>query len=137
MVLLTLIVVVLFLIVLYYYVKRIYFTLRGPIPGIPPQFILGNLLQTGAIGSNVAFNIIFLDLKSKFGDIFQYWLGPTRVIVVSRLEDVHHIFSHRHIYDQGDILTDKISLVNPYATVCMTGLIIDQSQFINNDLRNF
>jgi hypothetical protein len=86
MVLLTLIVVVLFLIVLYYYVKRIYFTLRGPIPGIPPQFILGNLLQTGAIGSNVAFNIIFLDLKSKFGDIFQYWLGPTRVIVVSRLE---------------------------------------------------
>jgi hypothetical protein len=127
MVLLTLVVVVLFLTVLYYYIKRVYFTLTGPIPGLPPQFLVGNLLQTGVIGKNIPFNVILLDLKSKFGDIFQYWLGSSRVIVVSRLEDVQHIFSHRHIYEQGDIFINKISLLNPYSILCMRGMNMNKS----------
>ena len=130
MVLLTLAVVVLFLTILYYYIKRVYFTLTGPIPGLPPQFLLGNLLQTGAIGKNIPFNVILLDFKTKFGDIFQYWLGSSRIIVVSRLEDVQHIFSQRHIYEQGDIFIDKISLVNPYTILCMRGLNIIKSYFL-------
>ena len=121
MVLFTLVFLLVFLAVLCYYIKRAYFTLRGPIPGIPPQFLLGNLLQTGFIGRNIPFNLIFIDLKAKFGDTFQYWLGPTRIVVVNRLEDVQHIFSHRNIYDQGEIFTKKVSLVNPYATLCLTG----------------
>jgi hypothetical protein len=124
MVLLTLVVVLLFLTVLYYYIKRIYFTLHGPIPGLPPQFFFGNLLQTGVIRQNVPFNRVFLDLKAKFGDIFQYWLGPTRIVVVNHLEDVRHIFAHRHIYDQGELYTDKASLVNPYGVLYLTGLNI-------------
>ncbi|CAF0901234.1 unnamed protein product [Adineta steineri] len=91
-------------------------------PGLPPQFLVGNLLQTGVIGKDIPINLIFLDLKAKFGDIFQYWLGPTRIIVVSRLEDVQYIYSRRHIYDQGDIFIDKIILVNPYAGLCMKGI---------------
>lgn len=118
----TLVIVLVFLTVLYYYIKRVYFTLYGPIPGIPPQFLFGNLLQTGVIRENIPFNLIFLDLKTKFGDIFQYWLGSTRIILVNRLEDVQHIFNHRYIYDQGDIFIDKISLINPYAMLCMRGL---------------
>ncbi|UJR10982.1 hypothetical protein I4U23_015167 [Adineta vaga] len=113
--------VIFFLILFYYYVKRVYFTLYGPIPGLSPQFLLGNLFQTGVIGKNRSFNEIFLDLKSRFGDVFQYWLGPTRIIVISQFEDVQHIYSHRHIYDQGDIFTEKISLVNPYAILCLKG----------------
>jgi hypothetical protein len=122
MVLLTLVIALVFLTVLYYYIKRVYFTLYGPIPGIPPQFLFGNLLQTGVIRENIPFNLIFLDLKTKFGDIFQYWIGSTRIILVNRLEDVQHIFNHRYIYDQGDIFIDKISLINPYAMLCMRGL---------------
>jgi hypothetical protein len=122
MVLFTLIVVLVFLTVLFYYLKRVYFTLYGPIPGIPPQFLVGNLLQTGVIGRNVPFNLIFLELKTKFGDIFQYWVGPTRLILINNLEDVQHIFNHRNIYDQGDIFIDKISLINPYAILCQRGL---------------
>jgi hypothetical protein len=117
-----LVIIILFLSLLFYYIKRVYFTLHGPIPGIPPQFLFGNLLQTGVIGKNIPFHLIFLDLKAKFGDIFQYWLGATRIIVVNRLEDVQHIYSHRNIYDQADIFTEKISLVNPYSTLCLKGL---------------
>jgi hypothetical protein len=122
MVLLTLVVVILFLTVLWYYIKRVYFTLHGPIPGLSPQFLFGNLLQTGFIWHNVPFNLIFLDLKAKFGDIFQYWLVGTRIIVVSRLEDVQHIFGHRFIYEQADMFTEKLSLANPDTLFCMKGL---------------
>ena len=111
------------IVILFYYFKRVYFTFHGPIPGIAPQFLFGNLFQTGALGRNVPFNLIFLDLKAKFGDIFQYWLGPTRVVVVNCLEDVEHIFKHRHIYDQGEIFTEKISLMNPYGILSLRGSI--------------
>jgi hypothetical protein len=130
MVLLTLVVVVLFLTVLYYYIKRVYFTLTGPIPGLPPQFLLGNLLQTGVIGKKTPLLVVLRDLQLKFGDIFQYWLGSSRVIVVSRLEDVQHIFSHRHIYEQGDIFVEKMSLVNPYFILCMRGMNMNKSYFL-------
>ena len=123
MLFLTIVIILIFVTVLYYYLKRKYFTLYGSIPGIPPQFLFGNLIQTGLIGRDVAFNVIFLDLKAKFGDIFQYWLGPSRVVAVNRLEDVEHIFANRHIYDQGELFTDKIGLVTPYAMLSLKGSI--------------
>ncbi|CAF3437696.1 unnamed protein product [Rotaria socialis] len=107
--------------VLYFYVKRAFFTLYGSIPGLQPQFIVGNLLQTGIIGQNAPMNIVFLKLKAKFGDIFQFWLGSTRIIVVNCLEDAQHIFTHRQIYDQGDIFVEKLGLVNPNAVLCLRG----------------
>ena len=113
--------VVLLVTAVYCYIKRLYFTLCGPIPGLRPQFLLGNLLQTGILGQNAPMNIVFLKLKAQFGDVFQFWLGSTRIIVTSNLEDVQHIFAHRQIYDQGDIFVDKISLVNPNAMLCMRG----------------
>ena len=69
---LTVAVELLFLIILCYYVKRVYFTLRGPILGWVLQFFLGNLLQTGVIGQNIPLNVAFMDMKSKYGDIFEY-----------------------------------------------------------------
>ena len=119
----TLTLIVLLVTVVCYYIKRIYFTLTGSIPGLSPQFLVGNLLQTGILGQNVPMNVVFLKLKAQFGDIFQFWLGSTRIIVVSSLEDIQHIFSHRQIYDQGAIFVDKISLVNPNAMLCMRGKI--------------
>ena len=127
MVLLTIVVALIFLSVSYYYLKRKYFTLSGPIPGIPPQFLVGNLIQTGVIGRDLTSNVIFLDLKSRFGDVFQYWLGPSRIVVVNRLEDVEHIFANRHIYDQADLFTEKLSIVNPYAILSLKGLTFSSS----------
>ena len=69
----TAVIVVLFIIILYHYVKYVYFTLRGPIPGIPPQFPFGNLLQTGIILGDESLANVLLNLKIKFGDVFQYW----------------------------------------------------------------
>ncbi|CAF1142003.1 unnamed protein product [Rotaria sp. Silwood1] len=117
----TVVIVVLFLTIFYYYVKYVYFTLRGPIPGIPPQFLFGNLLQTGIIWGDESLANVLLKLKIKFGDVFQYWFTYTRVIIVSSLEDIQHIFAHRNVYDQGDIFIEKLSIVNPSEVAALKG----------------
>lgn len=118
----TLIIVILFLTIAYYYFKSVYFTLHGPIPGIPPQFLFGNLIQFGLISRKpVTMPDLALQLKARFGDVFQIWIGSTRLILINSLEDVQHIFSHRHIYDQGDIFTEKMKLLNPNGIICLKG----------------
>jgi hypothetical protein len=118
----TLAVFVLFVMVLCYYMKYTYFTLRGRLPGMPPQFLFGNVLQMGILGGNETLPTVFRQFQTKFGDVFQFWLGPTRIIVVNRLEDVQHIFAHRHVYEQGGVFIDKYSFINPSALICLTGL---------------
>jgi hypothetical protein len=49
MLLLTFIYVVLLSVVIYYYVKYTYFALDDSLPGIPPQVLFGNVLQTGLL----------------------------------------------------------------------------------------
>ena len=118
----TLTFVVLFVTVLYFYLKSVYFTLRGPIPGIPPQFFFGNLLQTGYFSwKPVSMPDLFPKLHDRLGDVFQFWIGSMRLIVINRLEDVQYIFSHRQIYDQGKLFTENLKSINPNGIICLTG----------------
>jgi hypothetical protein len=122
---LTFAIVIIFITLLYYYLKTVYFTLRGPIPGIPPQFFFGNLLYFGLFSRNpTSMPDIMLQLREKFGDIFQVWIGSMHIIVINCLEDAQHIFSHRHIYDQGDIFTEKFKIINPNGIICLKGYYI-------------
>lgn len=119
---LTFSIIVLFITVIFYYLKYVYFTLRGPIPGIPPQFFFGNLLQTGLLSRKTAsMPDVVMQLKERFGDVYQMWVGSMRLIIISCLEDAQHIFSHRTIYDQGDIFTEKLKLIHPNGIICLTG----------------
>lgn len=103
------------------YTKLKYFTLRGPIPGISPQFLVGNLYQAGLLVPNASIPLTLEKLKNRFGDIFQFWLGPSRLIVLSGLEDIRHVFSNRHIYDQGDLFLHKFGLLFPDGLICTRG----------------
>ena len=82
-----------FIVLLYVYFKQKYFTLRGPLPGIPPQFLFGNLIQTGILRGESRPDV-FNKLKSRLGDHYQLWFGPLRFIVVSNVNDLQHIFTH-------------------------------------------
>lgn len=113
---------ILFIIVLLLiYIKLKYFTLRGPIPGIPPQFLLGNLFQTGFI-RGISYAEIYKKLRERFGDICQLWLGPSRFILVSNIVDVQYIFSNRNIYDQGDLFVEKLSNIVPDSLITIKGI---------------
>jgi hypothetical protein len=108
-------------ILLVVYTKIKYFTLRGPLPGLPPHYFFGNIIQSGILSNTVSLHQVYLEFKNRFGDIFQFWFGPWRVIVVSGITDVQHIFSHRQIYDQGDILVDQFSILLHDALICLKG----------------
>ena len=103
------------------YTKWKYFTLRGPIPGISPHFLVGNLVQSGLFLRNASIPLILTKLKNRFGDVFQFWIGPSRWIVLSDLDDIQHVFTNRNIYDQGDLFVHKFGLLFPDGLICTRG----------------
>jgi hypothetical protein len=107
------------------YTKLKYFTLRGPIPGISPHFLVGNLLQTGLLLKNASIPLTLAKLKNRFGDIFQFWLGPSRLIILSGLQDIQHVFTNRNIYDQGDLFVYKFGLLFPDGLICTRGKLFE------------
>ena len=103
-----LVLVVIVLIIYVVYVKLKYFTLRGPLPGKPPQLLFGNIVQMGTLRGVSQANIN-LQMQAKFGDVYQYWMGPFRIIGISNIEDIQHVFSYRHIYEPGKIRTEQLA----------------------------
>jgi hypothetical protein len=95
------------------YIKIKYFTLHGTIPGISPQFLFGNFIQLGILFHGVSLPEALAKLKNQFGDVFQFWLGSTRFIGVSNINDVQYIFNHRHVYDHSDFLFDNFGIMFP------------------------
>lgn len=106
---------------LLFYLKRKYFTLHGTIPGLSPQFLFGNLLQSGFFNGQLPPQILST-FKQRFGDVFQFWFGPSRFIIVSHIADVEHIFTHRSIYEQGNIFIEKFSVSYSNSLISTTGL---------------
>lgn len=103
------------LVLLVIYVKIKYFTLRGPIPGLAPRLFVGNLVELGMLFSGVPLWQALKKLKEKFGDVFQFWLGPSRFVAVNNINDVQYIYNHRQIYDHSDILGKKANILFPDA----------------------
>ncbi|CAF2054248.1 unnamed protein product [Rotaria magnacalcarata] len=104
--------VILAVAVVIYYLKLKYYTLRGPIPGLAPQFLLGNLMQSGML-RDTSLPLALKEFKSRYGDIFQFWIGARRWIIVSNIKDVQHIFTHRQIYDQGFSVSQTVGALFP------------------------
>jgi hypothetical protein len=102
------------------YVKFKYFTLRGPIPGLSPQFLVGNVIQTG-FTRGASYTEIYCSLRNRFGDVYQIWFGHVRFIVVCDIKDIQHVFTNRNIYDQGALFTEKGSLIFPDALISTQG----------------
>ncbi|CAF0792014.1 unnamed protein product [Adineta ricciae] len=103
------------------YIKIKYFTLRNDLPGLSPHLFFGNLIQVGLLFGTKAASEVYISLKEKFGDIYQYWIGFVRLIVVHDIDDVQYIFTHRSIYDQGQVFIEKFSVLIPESIICNIG----------------
>ncbi|CAF3070367.1 unnamed protein product [Rotaria sp. Silwood2] len=96
---------------IYCYIKWKYYTLRGPVPDLQPEFLFGNLRQLEVIGSNRelinSYDHAAEKLQKKFGDIFQFWIGSFYSYVFCRPEHAAKIYADRHIFDRGEINKKK------------------------------
>ncbi|CAF3422933.1 unnamed protein product [Rotaria socialis] len=108
----------------YVYLKQTYFTLRPELPGLSPHFLFGNLIQTGILSGRVSLPEALAAFKKRYGDIYQFWLGPSYNIIVNDITDVQHIFCHRNIYDQGDFFIEKASVLFPDGLICTKGYFL-------------
>ncbi|CAF1170635.1 unnamed protein product [Rotaria sordida] len=118
---LVLIIIVIILVLLYIYSKLKYFTRHHSIPGLSPKFFFDKMRQTGMITENESVANVHLKLKSKFGDVYQFWMGLSRFLTVCGVDDIEYIFTHRDIYDQGDVNINKVSLLFHDALICTKG----------------
>ncbi|CAF1519872.1 unnamed protein product [Rotaria sordida] len=60
--------------------------------------------------------------QDTFGDTFQIWLGGLlHQICVCNPDDVQHVFTHRHIYEQGDLHVTQHRIVFEDALICNIG----------------
>jgi hypothetical protein len=112
--------IIVFITILFVYLKLKYFTLYGPIPGKAPHFLFGNLIHTGQlygryIGDGLA------EFQEEYGDTFQVWFGLLHLICVCNPEDVQYVFTHRHIYEQGDLHVNQHRLTFKDAIICNIG----------------
>ncbi|CAF4647709.1 unnamed protein product [Rotaria sp. Silwood1] len=64
---------------------------------------------------------VYISFKERFGDIYQFWISFTRYVIVNNIDDVQYIFTHRNIYDQGEVFLDKFSLFFPDSIICNIG----------------
>ncbi|CAF0803367.1 unnamed protein product [Adineta steineri] len=88
-----------------------YFTLRGPIPGLSPHYFFGNTIQSGLVLKDLSLHEVYRTFKSRFGDVFQFWFGPARVIVVSAKFKRHAsltipLFRRNNIIPNFDLIID-------------------------------
>jgi cytochrome P450 len=69
--------------------------------------------------------------QDEYGDTFQLWLGLLHMNFVCNPEDVQHVFTHRHIYEQGDLHVNQHRLVFNDALICNIGMYICNDYFRN------
>ncbi|CAF1292294.1 unnamed protein product [Rotaria sordida] len=102
------------------YVKYKHFTSRRSIPSIPGHFLFGNLLQSGLLRGTSILQV-YTSFKNQLGDIYEINLGFLHAIVVGDIDDVQHIFSHRHIYDQSDWVVELLGVLIPDGLITLKG----------------
>ncbi|CAF3597985.1 unnamed protein product [Rotaria sp. Silwood1] len=102
------------------YVKYKYFTSHRPIPSLPAHFLFGNLLQSGLL-RGASLLQVYTSFKKQLGDIYEIRLGFLHEIVVGDIDDVKHIFTHRHIYDQSDWIVEFMSVFIPDSLITLKG----------------
>ncbi|CAF3090451.1 unnamed protein product [Rotaria sp. Silwood2] len=109
-----------FIVALIIYLKLKYFTFRSSVPGLPPQFLFGNLLQTGLL-KGTSLPQIYTSLKNRFGDIYQLQFGLVHAFIIGNIDDIQHILNHRHIYDQGDWAVELVGALFPNGLITLKG----------------
>ncbi|CAF1245527.1 unnamed protein product [Rotaria sordida] len=113
------------IIAIYFYIKWKYYTLRGSIPGLKPEFLFGNLRQLGVIGPNRELIDTYTHggekMQQKFGDIFQYWIGENHFYVFCRVEHAEQIYVDRSRFDRAEMRLRTFGLIAENFIISLIG----------------
>jgi len=96
--------------------------MRSNLPGLSPHFLFGNLIQSGVLFHGVSIGKALCTFRDRFGNVFQFWFGSSRLIVINDTEDVKHILSNRHIYEKGDLSLKTFGILFYHALIANRGL---------------
>ncbi|CAF5228878.1 unnamed protein product, partial [Rotaria magnacalcarata] len=101
----TIVLLSIFILIVYVYSRLNRSNHTEKLPGIKPQWVFGNLYNTGIVSGRVTLPEAITELKEKYGDVFSFWFGPYYSIVLSRIDHVQHVLADRHTYDIAETTT--------------------------------
>ncbi|CAF3746745.1 unnamed protein product [Rotaria sp. Silwood1] len=121
--LLTLLILIALFLLSYFYLKLRYFSKQFVnIPGYEPEFLFGNLRQSGVLQGEYSFWQALCNLQEKFGDIFQYAIGLNSRLVFCRPHQAEYILStQRQTYETITELKNVLTLFMPKALIMQCG----------------
>ncbi|CAF1417438.1 unnamed protein product [Rotaria sp. Silwood1] len=116
--------ITIFIITIYFYIKWKYYTLRGSVPGLKPEFLFGNLRQLDIIASNGEQIDTYTHgcdkMQRKFGDIFQFWMGATHLYIFCRPEHAEQIYTDHCRFDRADMRVNTFGLIAENFIISLT-----------------
>jgi cytochrome P450 len=112
---------IVFLATAYWYLKWYYSAISKhakKLPGLEPLWMSGNLKNSGISTGRVAPHEALAEFKEKYGDIYSFWYGSLRAVVISRIDHVRHVLKNREIYDQST------KTISTFGVLFPTGLFV-------------
>jgi cytochrome P450 len=105
-----------------YLFRHYYFTSQNTvIPGLRPQFLFGNLLQTNVLHGE-AFISVWSKFQKQYGDIFTfYWFFGERSIILNKVEHVEIIYRNRNLYDMSEYVGSIFGFFTKSGLPCIQG----------------
>ncbi|CAF1080174.1 unnamed protein product [Rotaria sordida] len=105
----------------YLYLKRWFSPSFDDPPGMKPQILVGNLINSGLLSGKQTFPEVLIDYQRRYSDKFMFWFGPHRCIVFCRPEHAQIIFTDRHNFEQSPLIMPYFDLLCPYGISLLTG----------------
>ncbi|CAF1409808.1 unnamed protein product [Rotaria magnacalcarata] len=109
---------------IYWYLKRTYLAIDDrtkKIPGLKPEWLFGNVRNTGILSGKKVLHEVFAEFKKKYGDVFSFRIGTLNVLVLSRIEHAQHVLTSRQLYDVPNASVNRPGLVIPTSLVALLG----------------
>ncbi|CAF2181970.1 unnamed protein product [Rotaria magnacalcarata] len=117
----TIVLLSIFILIVYVYSQLNRSNHTEKLPGIKPQWVFGNLYNTGIVSGRVTLPEAIAELKEKYGDVFSFWFGPYYSIVLSRIDHVQHVLADRHTYDIAETTTRTFGILFPRGLLALRG----------------
>lgn len=106
---------------IYIYLKRRFILLGNGVPGMEPQIIVGNFLNSGLLSGKITFHEILYGHQRQYGDKFIFWFGSTPNFVFCLPQHAKEVFSDRQRFEQSPLFLPNFDLMCPANLTILTG----------------
>ena len=109
------------IILIYIQLKRRFISLSNGVPGMEPQILMGNLINSGLLFGKIAFHEIMQNHRRRYGDKSVFWFGSRPTFIFCLPEHAKAIFSDRQRFERSPLFLVNFDIICPANITVLTG----------------